>query len=391
MNGRIYDPTLGRFLQADPFIQAPGNSQSYNRYSYIMNNPLSGTDPSGFIFSKLWKGIKKFAGVIAGVLVAVYCPACTATFWSSVFTGAAIGAGSAALNGGNILKGALIGAFSGAAFFKIGQVFKGFTGDNLRAAIGGTATQETFRFGGNLLTAGQIAGQIASHAVTGGVISTLSGGKFGHGFFSAGISKGFGGAFLPGGKNLTAGQVAKGTIASALIGGTVTAISGGKFANGATTGAFQALFNAYSEWMKSRQSAVNYLKNKTLSEYRFYNNPRNQNYPHVENNVDRNVGGYMVKKDSWFGDAEYRVNLRITKWAAKGQPVHGPMNSGPFSMGDVSAWAIVDHEGLDINRILNTAATDFNGASVHIYTPENNVWQDFEYNAGSEKWECNGC
>jgi RHS repeat-associated protein len=35
MNGRIYDPTLGRFLQADPFIQAPKNSQSYNRYAYV--------------------------------------------------------------------------------------------------------------------------------------------------------------------------------------------------------------------------------------------------------------------------------------------------------------------------------------------------------------------
>ncbi|TMO70331.1 RHS repeat domain-containing protein [Pseudoalteromonas aurantia] len=40
MNGRIYDPTIGRFLQADPFIQAPSNSQSYNRYSYVLNNPL---------------------------------------------------------------------------------------------------------------------------------------------------------------------------------------------------------------------------------------------------------------------------------------------------------------------------------------------------------------
>ena len=35
MNGRIYDPTLGRFLQADPHIQAPTNSQNYNRYSYV--------------------------------------------------------------------------------------------------------------------------------------------------------------------------------------------------------------------------------------------------------------------------------------------------------------------------------------------------------------------
>ena len=47
MNGRIYDPTLGRFLQTDPYIQAPKNSQNYNRYSYVINNPVSYTDPNG--------------------------------------------------------------------------------------------------------------------------------------------------------------------------------------------------------------------------------------------------------------------------------------------------------------------------------------------------------
>ncbi|MFS1523856.1 RHS repeat-associated core domain-containing protein [Microbulbifer sp. 2304DJ12-6] len=49
MNGRIYDPVLGRFLSPDPIVQAPTFSQSWNRYSYIMNSPLSGTDPSGFV------------------------------------------------------------------------------------------------------------------------------------------------------------------------------------------------------------------------------------------------------------------------------------------------------------------------------------------------------
>ncbi|MFS1526289.1 RHS repeat-associated core domain-containing protein [Microbulbifer sp. 2304DJ12-6] len=49
MNGRAYDYNLGRFLSIDPVIQAPGNSQSLNPYSYIMNNPLAGTDPSGYV------------------------------------------------------------------------------------------------------------------------------------------------------------------------------------------------------------------------------------------------------------------------------------------------------------------------------------------------------
>jgi hypothetical protein len=51
MNGRVYDYNLGRFLSVDPFIQDPGNSQSMNPYSYIMNNPLAGTDPSGYMAS----------------------------------------------------------------------------------------------------------------------------------------------------------------------------------------------------------------------------------------------------------------------------------------------------------------------------------------------------
>ena len=49
MNGRIYDPTLGRFLSPDPYIQSPYHSQSYNRYSYVWNNPLTNTDPTGYL------------------------------------------------------------------------------------------------------------------------------------------------------------------------------------------------------------------------------------------------------------------------------------------------------------------------------------------------------
>ncbi len=48
MNGRVYDYNLGRFMSVDPVIQEPGNSQSLNPYSYIMNNPLAGTDPTGY-------------------------------------------------------------------------------------------------------------------------------------------------------------------------------------------------------------------------------------------------------------------------------------------------------------------------------------------------------
>ena len=47
MNGRMYDPALGRFLSPDPYVQLPDFSQNFNRYSYCLNNPLMYTDPSG--------------------------------------------------------------------------------------------------------------------------------------------------------------------------------------------------------------------------------------------------------------------------------------------------------------------------------------------------------
>ncbi len=52
MNGRAYDYNLGRFYGVDPFIQFPSNSQSLNPYSYLMNNPLAGTDPTGYLMSE---------------------------------------------------------------------------------------------------------------------------------------------------------------------------------------------------------------------------------------------------------------------------------------------------------------------------------------------------
>jgi hypothetical protein len=47
MNGRLYDPKLHRFLQPDNYVQDASNTQNYNRYSYVLNNPLKYTDPSG--------------------------------------------------------------------------------------------------------------------------------------------------------------------------------------------------------------------------------------------------------------------------------------------------------------------------------------------------------
>ncbi|MCG7561331.1 RHS repeat-associated core domain-containing protein, partial [Pseudoalteromonas sp. McH1-42] len=117
MGGRVYDPILGRFLQADPMVQAPQNIQNFNRYSYVVNNPLNKTDPSGYIFVTLGVGLLKHAilnGFITGTLAAAITTAITAyEFYSTVqfvvgVVQAIDGGGTAMANfAGGFLKGAI--------------------------------------------------------------------------------------------------------------------------------------------------------------------------------------------------------------------------------------------------------------------------------------------
>jgi RHS repeat-associated protein len=58
--GRYYDAEISRFISPDPFVPQAGNPQSFNRYSYTLNNPQNYIDPSGYFFSKLFKKISVF-------------------------------------------------------------------------------------------------------------------------------------------------------------------------------------------------------------------------------------------------------------------------------------------------------------------------------------------
>jgi RHS repeat-associated protein len=218
MNGRVYDAKLARFLQADPFVQSPGNVQSYNRYSYVLNNPLVLSDPSGYFSIK--DEFKKWAGPIVAVVGTAICggnPQCGA--WGYAAVGAAAGVAGAAVNGGDILKSALIGGISGAAFYQVGVYdFSGFRG-----------AEQIVRAG--------------AFGAVGRITSQLSGGNFGHGFVSAGVGGMVSGSSLarPG---VNAQQLVGRSVAKVLIAGTVSEVTGGKFANGASTVAFTSILRA---------------------------------------------------------------------------------------------------------------------------------------------------
>lgn len=153
MKGRIYDPTLGRFMQADPHIQAPLNSQNYNRYSYVLNNPMSYTDPSGFFFKKLKKLVKKYWKVAAAA-IATYATAGAASGWAASWgltTTTTLGTiGAAGMTAtvsmttlsisGAVAAGAIAGAVGGATlgFLQTGSL-KAAAQGALTGAIAGAA------------------------------------------------------------------------------------------------------------------------------------------------------------------------------------------------------------------------------------------------------------
>jgi RHS repeat-associated protein len=62
---RFYSPVFGQFLSPDTIVPEPGNPQSLNRYSYVMNNPLTYNDPMGYC------GLCDFAKDAAGTIVDV--------------------------------------------------------------------------------------------------------------------------------------------------------------------------------------------------------------------------------------------------------------------------------------------------------------------------------
>lgn len=67
MNARLYDPSIGRFLSPDPYIQVPDNSQNFNRYSYCLNNPLIYKDENGeFIFGYVFGFFKGLGKLVSG-------------------------------------------------------------------------------------------------------------------------------------------------------------------------------------------------------------------------------------------------------------------------------------------------------------------------------------
>ncbi len=159
MNGRLYDPLLRRFLNADENIQDPYNTQNYNKYGYVMNNPLMYSDPSGEVLFVMFGIIMSATvhsavlGVIYGVMIAagsyLVKSLVTGTWsWSGFAKSLLIGAVTGGATGGLLgmysattFNGAVVlGSMNGAISSGVEALFNGenfFTGMYRGAVMGG--------------------------------------------------------------------------------------------------------------------------------------------------------------------------------------------------------------------------------------------------------------
>jgi RHS repeat-associated protein len=156
MNGRVYDPALGRFLSADPSIQAPGNLQDYNRYSYALNNPLVFTDPSGFSwFSKFMHStigkVITLAAVAAVTILTAGATSAVLTSYTASLGGASVFGATVTTAGVTTLTASTLGSVTIGAVSGFAAGFTGGflgSGGNFNSGLTGAA------YGGLLGAAG---------------------------------------------------------------------------------------------------------------------------------------------------------------------------------------------------------------------------------------------
>ena len=277
MNGRIQDPVLGRFISPDPFIQDASNLQNLNRYSYVFNNPLKYTDPSGYFgilnilnigissrgSNSYTPGAEYSSPDYSGILIA------TDQFHQTVNRSEGLlGLDQEDWNQVAVITASLAGSFVGGGPFVAAAVsgflssatstllYGGTLGDAFESGFKGAAIGLATAYAAGIIghysdvyqtgfTAKNFAIKTIGHGVTQGLASELQGGKFEHGFWSGAVTGGLGeftaakfndwGVFEA---NSSLEYLFAGT-----VGGLSSQVAGGKFVNGAITGVVVFAFN----------------------------------------------------------------------------------------------------------------------------------------------------
>jgi RHS repeat-associated protein len=218
MNGRLYDPLLRRFLSADENIQDPYNTQNYNKYGYVLNNPLMFNDPTGEVI-----GIDD-ALIIVGI--AILSSAATDYYLNRP------------VNFINMAQSITMSLASAGIANGIGDIFK--TGSTVATKLGETGT--------TIAKAG-------AHAITQGTLSYVQGGNFWGGALS--------GAFASVSNDLLG-------LATSKVGeNNILRSDGFALFNGAVSGGVGSVLGGGNFWMGAGQglivTAFNFLAHKETS------------------------------------------------------------------------------------------------------------------------------
>ncbi|WP_259838719.1 RHS repeat-associated core domain-containing protein [Chryseobacterium herbae] len=235
MNARLYDPILRKFLSPDNMVQDPFNTQNYDRFGYVYNNPLLYVDLDG---NEITLGL----AVVIGVAVAI-----TTKVIVNMISGIPFWYG--------LGKSALMGAVSGAISFGIGSAATSFF-------------QEGLSIGKALFEAGM-------HALSGGAMSAIDGGKFGAGALSSAISSLMASSVQALGTDFGATKAAGRTVYNSfgkdlmkatmivtggLSGGISSAIAGGSFWDGFKQGLITSGLNHTAHIVRDGFDRSNYDK-----------------------------------------------------------------------------------------------------------------------------------
>lgn len=177
MNGRLYDPILRSFLMPDNYVEDPNNTQNYNRYSYVLNNPLKYTDVTG----EFWGMGELASAAVIGAIIAATSYTLTALMADVPFSV------------GGLLTSTFVGAASSAVTFGVGNACSStifgttaassssFWGSAARGVINGAITGATgtfvnAAFTGSTLNLKRVLGGIAVGGAIGGLTEGIIGG-----------------------------------------------------------------------------------------------------------------------------------------------------------------------------------------------------------------------
>ncbi|MCC1495823.1 RHS repeat-associated core domain-containing protein [Alcanivorax sp. 1008] len=252
MGGRVYDPTLGRFLSTDPVVQQDYNLQNYNRYTYVLNNPVSYTDPTGYFLQAAVAYTVFAVGVTTVLAVAASPYIATAYFLARelgrlaaknkfggqllqiVAVGGCVigggGPGCIAMASGWATTAVAVGngaSFSQALRLGVRAAAVAYVAASFAEGIGDATTGKGFGIHAEKAFAHGLNGTWASAAMGG---EPLSG-------FASGMVSSVAGGYASGFDDATAAMI------TGMAGGLSSAAAGGKFEHGFMLGVVTYLFN----------------------------------------------------------------------------------------------------------------------------------------------------